>query len=240
MSQARKDRLVRSSFGGVARAGGERATKLPMPSLTQRTRQKRWELTVAELETVALTIFEQSGFSTVTVEQIAGAAKISPRTFYRYFPSKEDVLQVRTRRRAEALRDALAARPTDEAPLHSLRLAIEVAVAAEDPVLLRRWFTVVAATPSALRTVLGGCILIMNGMMAEFFGARLRIPADALVPTMLAAAVGGVIQAAETRWLLSGGNLATTISEGIRVLEEAVGMGLASPAGGKSRSAKKK
>jgi TetR/AcrR family transcriptional regulator, regulator of mycofactocin system len=239
MPEARKGRAVRSWFGNGARAAGASVTKLPVPSLTQRTRQKRWELTVIELEAVALTLFEQSGFSTVTVEQIAAAAKIAPRTFYRYFPAKEDVLQVRTRRRAAAIRDALAVRPADEGPLHSLRLAIEVAVAAEDPALLKRWFTVVAATPSALRTVLGGCILTMNGMMSEFFGARLRIPSDALVPTMLAAAVGGVIQAAETRWFVSGGNLAMTISEGIRVLEEAVGMGLVSRAGRKSRVIKK-
>ncbi len=36
---------------------------------------------------------------------------------------------------------------------------------------------------------------------------------------MLAAAVGGVIQAAQTRWYVLGGNLATAISEGLEVLE---------------------
>ena len=69
--------------------------------------------------------------------------------------------------------------------------------------------------------------------MAEFFGSRLRMPADGLVPTMLAAAAGGVIKAGETRWLLYGGNLATTLSEGLRVLEEAVGTGLGTRIRGK-------
>jgi AcrR family transcriptional regulator len=199
---------------------------LPASSLVQKARQKRSELMISELEAVALAMFEERGFATVNVEEIAAEAQISTRTFYRYFPVKEDVLQVRIRRRAEGLRDALAERPTDEAPLHSLRLAVEVAVSAEDPVLLRRWIAVVAATPSALRAVLGGCILTLDGMLAEFFGSRLSMPADALVPTMLAGAAGGVIKAAETRWLLSGGNLATTIAEGLRVLEEAVASGL--------------
>jgi AcrR family transcriptional regulator len=184
---------------------------------------------ISELEAVALAMFEQRGFATVNVEEIATAAQISTRTFYRYFPVKEDVLQVRIRRRAEGLRAALAQRPTDEPPLHSLRLAVEVAVSAEDPVLLKRWIAVVAATPSALRAVLGGCILTLDGMMAEFFGSRLGMPADALVPTMLAGAAGGVIKAAETRWLVCGGNLATTISEGLRVLEDAVASGLGTP-----------
>jgi AcrR family transcriptional regulator len=149
--------------------------KPPAPSLAQKTWQKRSELMVSELEAVALVMFEQHGFSGVNVEEIAAQARISTRTFYRYFPTKEDVLQVRIRREAEALRDALAERPTDEPPLHSLRLAVEHAVSAEDPVLRKRWIAVVAATPSALRAVLGGCILLLNGVLAEFFGSRLSL-----------------------------------------------------------------
>jgi AcrR family transcriptional regulator len=209
--------------------------KLPALSLVQKTRQKRSELMIIELEAIALAMFEKRGFASVNVEEIAAEAQISTRTFYRYFPTKEDVLQVRIHRRAEALRHALAERPIDEPPLHSLRLAVEVAVSAEDPVLLKRWIAVVAGTPSALRAVLGGCILILDGMLAGFFGSRLKVPADALVPTMLAAAAGGIIKAAETRWLVCGGNLATTTSEGLRVLEEAVSTGLGTRSGSKGR-----
>jgi TetR/AcrR family transcriptional regulator, regulator of mycofactocin system len=210
-------------------------TKSPRLSLVEKTRQRRSELMISELEAVALAMFEERGFATVNVEEIAAEAQISTRTFYRYLPAKEDVLQVRIRRRAEALRDALAERPTDELPLHSLRLAVDAAFSAEDPVLLKRWIAVVAATPSALRAVLGGCILILNGMLAEFFGSRLNVPADALVPTMLAAAASGIIKAAESRWLVFGGNLATTTSESLRVLEEAVDTGLCTRTTGKGR-----
>ena len=68
----------------------------------------------SELEAVALRLFEERGFNEVTIEEIAAEAHISTRTFYRYFPAKEDVLQLRIDRRAEALRAALAARPGDE------------------------------------------------------------------------------------------------------------------------------
>lgn len=197
-----------------------------MTSLVQRTREKRSDLIITELEDVALLLFEQRGIGAVNVEDIAAEARISTRTFYRYFPTKEDVFQVRIRRRAEALRNALARRPPDEPPLHSLRLAVEVAVGAEDPVVLKRWINVVAATPSVLRAVLGGCILSLDGVIAEFFGSRLMVPPNDLVPTMMAGAAGGVIKAAEARWLLSGGNLVATISEGLKVLEEAVSTGL--------------
>jgi AcrR family transcriptional regulator len=181
---------------------------------------------VSELEAVALRLFEERGFSEVTVDQIASEAHISARTFYRYFPAKEDVLQVRIERRSEGLRAALAGRPADEPPLHSLRLSLEQEVSAEDMALLRQWTNVVAATPSVLRSVVGGIQLKSQRVMADFFGSRLGLPSDGLVPTMLAAAAGGVIQAAQTHWFFNGGDLATTISEGLEVLEKGVGTGL--------------
>jgi AcrR family transcriptional regulator len=200
--------------------------QLPTPSLMQRTRQRRSELIISELEALALALFERRGFAAVTLEEIATQAQISPRTFYRYFTAKEDLLQVRIHRRAEALRAALAQRPRDEPLLHSLRVALEIVTSSEDPVLLKHWIAVVVATPNAVRAVLGGNILILNRAMAEFFGSRLDEPRDALIPEMLAAAAGAIIHTAQRRWYLHGGNLAAILSEGLRVLEEGVGTDL--------------
>jgi TetR/AcrR family transcriptional regulator, regulator of mycofactocin system len=194
------------------------------PSLAEQARAQRSEMMVLELESVALRVIEQRGFD-VTVEQIASEARISARTFYRYFPTKEDVLQVRIDRRAESLRTALVARPLDEPPLRSLRAAFEEVVAAEDPELGRRWTTVVAATPTVVMSVLGGIQLKIQPVMAEFFGQRLDLPSDALVPVMLAAAAGGVIQAAQTKWFIEGGDLTAMISEGLEVLGGRLGPG---------------
>ena len=192
-------------------------------SLATQLRVKRSEMMVTELEAVALRLFEARGFDAVTVDDIASEAHISVRTFYRYFPAKEDVLQVKIDRRAEALRVALSARPADEPPLHSLRLALEEVVSVEDTAMLRRWTTVIAATPGVLRAVLGGIQLKSHRVIAEFFGSRLDLPDDALVAAMLAAAAGGVIQAAQTQWFLQGGELATRLSEGLEVLERGIG-----------------
>src|SRR5882724_1300890 len=85
------------------------------PTLARQLSAKRSEMMVAQLEAVALRLFDERGFD-VTVEEIAAVAQISVRTFYRYFPTKEDVLQVRIDRRTEAMRAALAMRPAAEPP----------------------------------------------------------------------------------------------------------------------------
>ncbi len=176
----------------------------------------------SELEEVALRLFDQRGFANVTVEEIALEAHISVRTFYRYFPSKEDVLQLRVVRRSKVLREALAARPEDEPPLRSLRLALEQEFSVVDPIVLRRWIAVIADNPNVMRGVMGTIQLRIHPVIAAFFGSRLGLPSDSLVPTMLAAAALGVVQAAHTQWYIHNGDLAATMSESLAVLERGI------------------
>jgi AcrR family transcriptional regulator len=198
-------------------------TEVAAQSLAAQLRAKRSELMIEELEAVALRLFEARGFDSVTVDEIAAEAHISVRTFYRYFPAKEDVLQVQIDRRSAALRAALAARPADEPPLRSLRLALEEVLSAEDTARVRRWIAAVASSATVVRSVLGGIQMKSQRVITEFLASRYGVPSDALVPTMLAAAAQGVIQAAQTQWFFRGGDLATTISDGLEVLERGIG-----------------
>jgi len=55
-------------------------------------RERKKRLTRDELQRTAIEMFRARGYEDVTVEEIAAAAAVSPRTFYRYFPAKEDLL----------------------------------------------------------------------------------------------------------------------------------------------------
>lgn len=83
-----------------------------------------------EVVATALRLFLERGFEAVTTTEIAATAGISPRSFFRYFPTKEDVVLFALHDAGEQVRDSLHARPSDEPVWESLRLAFHVLVEA--------------------------------------------------------------------------------------------------------------
>jgi AcrR family transcriptional regulator len=69
---------------------------------------------------VALELFADLGYDAVTVADICAAAEIAPRTFFRYFPTKEDVLAEPAREMAALLAAALSAAPAEPGDAETL------------------------------------------------------------------------------------------------------------------------
>lgn len=99
---------------------------------------------------LALDLFSEHGFEQVTVEQIAAAAGISPRSFHRYFTAKEDAVLGDATRWADALRSALLQRPAAESPWEALHAAFAtiVSLPESDEESGRRRMRLVTDTPS--------------------------------------------------------------------------------------------
>jgi AcrR family transcriptional regulator len=73
-------------------------------SLRERTRHAVRE----QIAEAALVMFDEQGFEETTVDQIAAAVDISPRSFFRYFAAKEDVVLGDPMIYGEPVRAALA------------------------------------------------------------------------------------------------------------------------------------
>ena len=85
-------------------------------------RERKKARTRASIREHALRLFREQGYQATTVEQIAAAAEVSPSTFFRYFPTKEDVvlqddMDVR-------MVEKFAAQPPELAPIPAMRAAM--------------------------------------------------------------------------------------------------------------------
>lgn len=86
------------------------------------------QATRAALTAEAKRLFAERGFEQTTVRDIARAASVTERTFYRYFDGKEDLLAEEYLSWLDRLHDAIIARPAAEPPLTAVNRAM-VAVA---------------------------------------------------------------------------------------------------------------
>ncbi len=105
----------------MAEAAAPQTAELRVRSgLRERTKAR----TRRELIDAAFTLFAERGFEACTVDEIAEAADVSPRTFFRYFPVKEDVALARLEDESALIVEHLARRPASESPLTALREAL--------------------------------------------------------------------------------------------------------------------
>src|SRR3954462_4547741 len=74
-----------------------------------------------EIADAAMRLFVQRGFDHVTVSEVAAAARVSEKTVFNYFPTKEDLFFDEVPERMRALADGMRNRAVDENVLHAMR-----------------------------------------------------------------------------------------------------------------------
>jgi AcrR family transcriptional regulator len=172
-------------------------------SLVERKRQLvRDELSEAALQLVAF-----QGFEETTIDQMAAAAGVSRRTFFRYFQSKEDVIIEFLSDLGRKLSAALRSRPPAEPPAEAVRQALRVFTDKfwEHPEKSSRLADVTVHTPALLARYLERQVAWKATMTAEL-ARRMQVdPAADLRPSVLVAVAFAAFDTALMRWAVDPG-----------------------------------
>jgi mycofactocin system transcriptional regulator len=157
--------------------------------------------TTRELEVIALKLFTEQGFHETTVDQIAAAAGIAKRTFFRYYDAKSDVLWNEFDHEVETIRALLAAMPEDIPVLEAVRRAVLEAnhYRAEDVPELRMRMSLLSTVPdlAASATIHYDA---WERAVAAFVAHRIGQPVESLYPLVVGRSVLAACRAAYERW----------------------------------------
>jgi AcrR family transcriptional regulator len=170
-------------------------------------RERKKAKTHAAIQEHALRLFREQGYEATTVEQIAAAADVSQSTFFRYFPSKEDVV----------LHDAFdpilfasfGEQPAELTPIQALRASMaEVfgALTPEELALERQREELILSVPE-LRARMLDDLAATICEVAQVLAKRVGRSPDELPVRAFA---GAVIGAGIAVWLTSAEGIETT------------------------------
>ena len=160
----------------------------------------------AELERRALELFVARGFDATTVDDVAAAAGISRRTFFRYFASKNDAVWGDFDDGLAGLREQLAGADPQQPLLEALREAV-LAFNRFDPVELpwhRQRMALILTVP-ALQAHSTLRYAAWRQVVADFAGRRLGEPPHTLLPQLVAHLCLGAALTAYEQWLADPG-----------------------------------
>jgi AcrR family transcriptional regulator len=158
-------------------------------------RERKRMRTMAAIQQAAFRLFAEHGYDATTVEQIAAAAEVSPATFFRYFPAKEDL--VGTDEYDPLLLDTVRARPADEDALTAVRATIRqlapLVQQDRDGVLAR--FRLLSGTSRLNAQLWVGFRRNVDAMAGALAERLSRDPADLEVRVLASAVVSALLEA---------------------------------------------
>jgi AcrR family transcriptional regulator len=156
-------------------------------------RERKKARTKAAIQEHALRLFQEQGYAETTVEQIAAAAEVSPSTFFRYFPAKEDTVltDIMDRQTFQVMVDA----PAELTPLEALKYAVNEVFRDLSNTQLQLEMVrndLIRSVPELRRGMLTE-ITRPRDLLAEAVAIRLGRPVDDPDLRLYAAAVMGVM-----------------------------------------------
>jgi len=163
-------------------------------------RERKKARTRAAIREHALRLFRENGYQRTTVEQIAAAAEVSPSTFFRYFPTKEDLVlrdDMDTR-----MIEAFERQPSDLSPLSAVRAAVREMFGSytqADLDTLGETTALTLTVPEVRARAMdefGRTIAVISEALAKRAGR----PADDLAVRTVAGAIIGVIMSITMPW----------------------------------------
>lgn len=190
------------------------ATRPPTTGLLAR----RKERTRKELAEAAMRLFMERGYDATTVDEIAAAVEISPRTFFRYFPTKGDIVLALSRTTFEELAGALRDRPPGEPPAAALAAAVAV-VLSDDPEEVRAFERLLADNVGLRRAWLQASHADRQ-LLASVLAERMGLDPAGLRPRVLASAVTSAVDTALEVWAAGKDNGTPPMA----VVEEAIAL----------------
>jgi AcrR family transcriptional regulator len=196
-------------------------------SLPAGLRARKKAKTRAVIREQALRLFDEQGYAATTVDQIAEAAEASPSTFFRYFPTKEDVVLADDF--DEPLLAAMRAQPPEVHPAEAMRRAIrgvfDAITPAEWEVEQRRQRLVYLVPELQARAMQE--YVTMIGMVAAAIAERAGLPADDFSARVMAGALIGAAVAAMPQGMTGGGDLSDfgRIDRALQLVEEGLPLG---------------
>jgi AcrR family transcriptional regulator len=104
----------------------------------------------ADIRRAAFRLFVERGYDAVTTEEIAAAAGVSPRTFFRHVPTKEELLLAPVRHGGAAIVSLLEHRPAGESPDVALINAIIARTRSFDEADIEEWRKALLVAPDPL------------------------------------------------------------------------------------------
>ena len=183
-------------------------------------RERKKAKTRAEIQRQALRLFRERGYEETTVSQIAEAAEVSESTFFRYFPTKEDV--VLWDEFDPLIFEALRAQPAELSPIRALRNAIRDVLArtsASEQSGLRERVALLLSVPplrAALLDQVRGPMRLLAEAVAERADRRSDDPTvRAAAGALLGVGLSAMFAAAEN----PDADIVSLIDEGLAQLE---------------------